>query len=50
VLPDVDLWLIQAFVPLGGAILLIVAAAQLVCYLAGIDPQSTEKTKPDALE
>ncbi len=50
VLPEVDLWLIQAFVPLGGAILLIVSAAQLVCYLAGLDPVSTEKTKPDALE
>jgi TRAP-type C4-dicarboxylate transport system permease small subunit len=50
VLPEIDLWLIQAFVPLGGAILLLVAGAQLVCYLAGLDPLSTEKTKPDALE
>jgi TRAP-type C4-dicarboxylate transport system permease small subunit len=50
VLPEVDLWLIQAFVPLGGAILLLVAAAQLVCYVAGLEPSSTEKTKPDALE
>ena len=50
VLPEVDLWIIQAFVPIGGAILLFVAAAQLVCYFAGLDPVSTEKTKPDALE
>jgi TRAP-type C4-dicarboxylate transport system permease small subunit len=50
VLPEVDLWLIQAFVPLGGAILLLVAAAQLACYFAGLEPASTEKTKPDALE
>jgi TRAP-type C4-dicarboxylate transport system permease small subunit len=49
-LPQVDLWLIQSFVPLGGAILLLVAAAQLVCYLADLEPESTEKTKPDALE
>lgn len=50
VLPEFDLWVIQSFVPIGGAILLLVAAAQLVCYLAGLDPVSTEKTKPDALE
>lgn len=49
-LPQIDLWLIQAFVPLGGAILLLVAAAQLVCYLAGLEPWSAEKTRPDALE
>jgi TRAP-type C4-dicarboxylate transport system permease small subunit len=49
-LPEIDLWLIQAFVPLGGAILLLVAAAQLVCYFTGLDPSSTEKTRPDALE
>jgi TRAP-type C4-dicarboxylate transport system permease small subunit len=50
VLPEVDLWIIQSFVPLGGAILLFVALAQLVCYLAGIEPLSVEKTRPDALE
>jgi TRAP-type C4-dicarboxylate transport system permease small subunit len=50
VLPEIPLWAIQAFVPIGGALLLLVTVAQLVCYLAGIEPQTGEKTKPDAIE
>lgn len=50
VLPDIPLWAVQALVPVGGALLLMVTAAQLLCYLAGIEPRTAHKTKPDALE
>ena len=50
VLPDVPLWAVQAFVPIGGALLLMVTLAQLFCLLSGIEPRIVHKTVPDALE
>jgi TRAP-type C4-dicarboxylate transport system permease small subunit len=50
VLPEVPLWAIQSFVPVGGALLLMVTLAQLLCLLAGIEPQVVHKAIPDALE
>jgi TRAP-type C4-dicarboxylate transport system permease small subunit len=50
VLPEVPLWAVQALVPIGGALLLMVTVAQLLCYLAGLEPRTVHKTKPDALE
>lgn len=50
VLPEVPLWAVQALVPIGGALLLMVTVAQLVCLLAGIAPRIVHKTAPDALE
>ena len=50
VLPEVPLWAIQAMVPIGGALLLMVTLAQLFCLLAGLEPRSAHKDVPDALE
>jgi TRAP-type mannitol/chloroaromatic compound transport system permease small subunit len=50
VLPEVPLWAIQALVPIGGALLLLVTVAQLFCLLSGIEPRTVHKTRPDALE
>jgi TRAP-type C4-dicarboxylate transport system permease small subunit len=50
VLPEVPLWVVQALVPIGGALLLMVTAAQLFCLLAGIQPNIEHRTRPDALE
>jgi C4-dicarboxylate transporter DctQ subunit len=50
VLPEVPLWAVQALVPIGGALLLMVTAAQLLCLLAGIEPRIARKTTPDAVE
>ncbi|HEX2114983.1 MAG TPA: TRAP transporter small permease [Alphaproteobacteria bacterium] len=50
VLPDIPLWAIQSFVPVGGALLLMVTVAQLVCLMAGIEPRIVHRAAPDALE
>ena len=50
VLPEIPLWGVQSFVPIGGALLLMVTVAQLLCLLAGIAPRIVHKTTPDALE
>ena len=50
VLPEVPLWAVQSFVPIGGALLMLVTLAQLACLLAGIEPRAVHKTRPDALE
>jgi TRAP-type C4-dicarboxylate transport system permease small subunit len=50
VLPEVPLWAVQALVPIGGALLLMVTASQLFCMLTGIGPRTIHKAKPDALE
>ncbi len=38
-IPEVSLWTIQIFVPLGAVLLLGVSLAQLFCRFAGIEPQ-----------
>jgi TRAP-type C4-dicarboxylate transport system permease small subunit len=50
VLPEIPLWAVQAFIPAGGALLLMVTVAQLLCMLAGLEPRSPHKSTPDALE
>lgn len=50
VLPDIPLWAVQALIPIGGALLLLVTLSQLLCYLAGLEPRTAHKTRPDALE
>lgn len=49
-LPEVPLWAVQAFVPLGGALLLLVALAQLAAYLTGREPDGLESDKLDMHE
>ncbi len=50
VLPDIPLWAVQALIPIGGALLLLVALSQLLCHLAGIEPRTVHKSTPGALE
>jgi len=50
VLPDIPLWAVQALVPIGGALLVLVTVSQILCHLAGLEPLSVRKTRPDALE
>lgn len=49
-LPQVPLWAIQAFVPLGGALLLLVAVAQLAAYLTGREPEGIDADRIDTHE
>jgi TRAP-type C4-dicarboxylate transport system permease small subunit len=49
-LPEIPLWAIQAFVPLGGALLLLVALAQIAAYLSGREPDGIEADKLDMHE
>lgn len=49
-LPDIDLWLIQALVPLGGLLLLLVAVAQLLCLAIGIEPRGVDARPTDSHE
>lgn len=49
-LPEIPVWAIQAFVPLGGALLLLVALAQLAAYLTGREPEGIESDKLDMHE
>ncbi|MBM3536992.1 MAG: TRAP transporter small permease [Alphaproteobacteria bacterium] len=46
-IPEVSLWSIQLFVPLGAVLLLLVSLGQLFCHAAGLEPQGPE---PDALD
>jgi len=49
-LPQIPLWAIQAFVPLGGALLLLVALAQLAAYLTGREPTGIDADRIDTHE
>ncbi|MGQ0662625.1 MAG: TRAP transporter small permease [Pseudomonadota bacterium] len=49
-LPEVGLWAIQAFVPLGGLLLLIVALSELGCHVAGVEPRGPSPGEPGAHE
>jgi TRAP-type C4-dicarboxylate transport system permease small subunit len=46
-IPEISLWPIQIFVPLGAVLLLFVSLGQLFCYAAGLEPEGPE---PDALD
>jgi TRAP-type C4-dicarboxylate transport system permease small subunit len=46
-IPEVSIWLIQLFVPLGAMLLLLVTAGQLFCHLVGLEPEGPE---PGALD
>ena len=48
-LPEVPLWAAQAFVPLGAVLLLLVALAQLLVYLAGFEPRGLDSDSLDQL-
>jgi TRAP-type C4-dicarboxylate transport system permease small subunit len=49
-LPDFPLWLIQAMVPFGAGLLLLVALAQLLVHLAGMVPAGPAPDKLDRHE
>ncbi len=49
-LPEVPVWAIQLFVPLGAVLLLLVALAQLAAYLTGRDPAGMESDRLDMHE
>ncbi|MBM3597296.1 MAG: TRAP transporter small permease [Alphaproteobacteria bacterium] len=46
VLPGLPMWTVQIAVPLGGVLLLLVAAVQLACWLAGLWPRGLDTAKP----
>lgn len=37
-IPEVSLWTIQLFVPLGAVLLLLVSLGQIFCHVAGLEP------------
>jgi TRAP-type C4-dicarboxylate transport system permease small subunit len=43
-IPEVPLWLVQGFVPVGFALMALVAAVQLACVLAGLKPRDMSDT------
>ena len=49
-LPDLDLWIVQALVPLGGLLLILVAGGQLLCWASGIEPRDFESSPTDSHE
>lgn len=49
-LPEIPLWAIQAFIPLGAALLLLVTVAQIAAYLTGREPAGLESDKLDMHE
>ena len=49
-LPDLPLWAIQGLLPLGGALLLLVAIAQLAALASGREPADYEKREFDTHE
>ena len=49
-LPDFPLWLIQAMVPAGAVLLLLVALTQLLVHLAGMEPVGLTADKLDRHE
>jgi TRAP-type C4-dicarboxylate transport system permease small subunit len=46
-IPEVSLWIVQVFVPIGAALLLLVSLGQLFCHAVGLEPEGPE---PDALD
>jgi TRAP-type C4-dicarboxylate transport system permease small subunit len=49
-LPEIELWIIQSLVPLGGVLLLLVALVQLAAYTVGRPPQAVEERRAGPLE
>lgn len=49
-LPDWPLWAIQAFIPVGAALLLLVALIQFACWVVGLEPRGIDTTRIDAHE
>ncbi|HEX6977758.1 MAG TPA: TRAP transporter small permease [Alphaproteobacteria bacterium] len=49
-IPEIDLWIVQAFVPAGGALLALVAVVQLACYFAGLAPRDMGEHPKDSIE
>ncbi len=49
-LPEVPLWSVQALIPVGAALLLLVALGQLAAWAAGREPEGLEKREFDAHE
>ena len=47
---SVPLWAAQAFVPVGAVLLLLVALAQLLVYLAGFEPRGLDSDRIDTHE
>jgi TRAP-type C4-dicarboxylate transport system permease small subunit len=43
-IPEIPLWLVQAFVPLGFALMLLVTGAQLLCVALGLKPRDMAET------
>ena len=49
-LPDVPLWAVQALIPIGAALLLVVALVQILALLRGREPRDFERREFDAHE
>jgi TRAP-type C4-dicarboxylate transport system permease small subunit len=49
-LPQIPLWAVQAFIPLGGALLFLVGLVQLAAWLEGREPEGIEHDRIDATE
>lgn len=49
-LPEVPLWAVQALIPLGAALLLLVALVQILALLRGREPRDYERREFDAHE
>jgi TRAP-type C4-dicarboxylate transport system permease small subunit len=49
-LPELPLWTIQALIPLGGVLLVLVALVQFAVRLSGREPQGIEPGKIEATE
>jgi TRAP-type C4-dicarboxylate transport system permease small subunit len=43
-IPEVPLWLVQAFVPIGFALLMLVAGTQIICLTLGLRPRDMAET------
>ena len=46
-IPEVPLWVVQGFVPIGFGLMALVAAVQLACVLAGLKPRDMSETLKD---
>lgn len=49
-LPDVPLWAVQALIPIGAALLLLVALVQILALAGGREPRDFERRKIDGHE
>lgn len=49
-IPEVSLWLVQIFVPLGAVLLLLVSLGQLFCHAVGLEPLGPEADALDVHE